>query len=95
MLVRVRDGSLACLRQLKKEESKRDTKDVSKTEQLCRQLTMAVGFLQALQDVACSSLFPGACYQRKRTALDMVSLLYETLLYRSGVQSKTKCGTAG
>ncbi|XP_072030683.1 tRNA (32-2'-O)-methyltransferase regulator THADA-like [Amphiura filiformis] len=94
VLTRMRDGSLACLRQLKKEEAKANAKDELRIGSLSEQLNMGVRFFKMFLDTAISSLFPGACYQRKKMSLDVVSLLYETLLHGSGSQ-KVQGGNAG
>ncbi len=89
------DGSLACLRQLKKEEARGNAKDATKIGQLNEHLNMVVRFFQMVLDMALCSLFPGACYQRKKTALDMISLLYEMLMSAGSRSYSVKGGGSG
>nr|XP_057925831.1 thyroid adenoma-associated protein homolog isoform X2 [Doryrhamphus excisus] len=71
-LVRIRDG---CLAQVKQQKGKEHT---SQTESSQESLSRGIGFVDWLCQLACYNLTPGHCYQRKKTALLLMSALFET-----------------
>ncbi|KAL5009311.1 hypothetical protein ScPMuIL_014892 [Solemya velum] len=71
LLVRLRDSSLAALRD-------------GKTELL----DFSVDFLDWFHKLLIENLLPGASYQRRKASLDLLSVLYDTLIYRPDVRHR-------
>lgn len=51
----------------------------AETKALQAKLQAAMELMDWLLEQSFSSLFPGACYQRKRASLDLLRLMYENL----------------
>ncbi|XP_061527590.1 tRNA (32-2'-O)-methyltransferase regulator THADA isoform X2 [Phycodurus eques] len=71
-LVRIRDG---CLAHIKQQKGKGDTGQMESSQQI---LALGIGFVDWLSQLVCCSLTPDHSYQRKKTALLLLSALLET-----------------
>uniref|UniRef100_A0A4W3JD75 Uncharacterized protein n=1 Tax=Callorhinchus milii TaxID=7868 RepID=A0A4W3JD75_CALMI len=76
-LMRIRDSCLLCLRSQGKSSwsKRRGTEAVTEAQSI---LSQGVDFIQWLLELSVTSLLPGLNYQRKRTALLLLSTLLET-----------------
>ncbi|XP_064621397.1 tRNA (32-2'-O)-methyltransferase regulator THADA-like [Lineus longissimus] len=76
VLIRLRESSLAMLRDLDKKK-KRNLKDDS----LLENLNQNIDFMDWLWKLSIKSIFPGASYQRLVTVLDIIDVIFTTLTY--------------
>ncbi|XP_071494051.1 tRNA (32-2'-O)-methyltransferase regulator THADA-like [Diadema antillarum] len=84
LVIRLRDSSLAWLKWLQPALAKGNSSDDSGTQDPSpliqsyqAKLLSAMDMVDWLLEECFGSLFPGACYQRKRASLDLLQLVYE------------------
>ncbi|XP_033096515.1 thyroid adenoma-associated protein-like isoform X2 [Anneissia japonica] len=79
IITRIRDSCLGSLKMLNRKKpdvvQKADEQDAPKSI-----LQSGITFLDWLLQKLMESLFPGACYQRKRAVLGLLAILYEVML---------------
>lgn len=66
LLVRLRDSCVTLLKNTKENK---------------RKLDCAVDFVEWLHELCIECLLPGACYQRRKCSLDILQVIYESLIY--------------
>ncbi|KAJ8308353.1 hypothetical protein KUTeg_013227 [Tegillarca granosa] len=55
---------------------------------LIEKLDMAVVFIDWLQDLCFNNLVPGACYQRRKASLDIIQIIFDTLVYTEDTKQR-------
>ncbi|XP_019627525.1 PREDICTED: thyroid adenoma-associated protein homolog isoform X1 [Branchiostoma belcheri] len=83
LMVRLRDGSWTLLKKILK------TKATASNNETKTQLMQIIGFVDWLVDLCVMSTFPGACYQRRKTALELLWIVYDHLTSDWGNEPKT------
>ncbi|XP_066282258.1 tRNA (32-2'-O)-methyltransferase regulator THADA-like [Branchiostoma lanceolatum] len=83
LMVRLRDGSWTLLKKVLK------TKASSSNDETKTQLMQIIGFVDWLVELCVMSTFPGACYQRRKTALELLWIVYDHLTSDWGNEPKT------
>ena len=59
-----------------------------KIDVLTEKLLRAVDALDCLMEVCFGSLFPGACYQRRRVAMEILGVMFDNLMARDKLKKK-------
>ncbi|XP_070578170.1 tRNA (32-2'-O)-methyltransferase regulator THADA-like [Ptychodera flava] len=83
LVVRIRDSCIATLKQNLKEKKGRQPPSVDSSTP--RTVEMSVDFVDWLFDLSVSSLFPGSCYQRRKTSLELILAILESLITGDGI----------
>ncbi|XP_078591502.1 tRNA (32-2'-O)-methyltransferase regulator THADA-like [Branchiostoma floridae x Branchiostoma japonicum] len=83
VMVRIRDGSWTLLKKILK------TKEATSNSETKTQLMQIIGFVDWLVGLCVMSTFPGACYQRRKTALELLLIVFDHLTSDWGNEPKT------
>ncbi|XP_006812214.2 tRNA (32-2'-O)-methyltransferase regulator THADA-like [Saccoglossus kowalevskii] len=86
LLVRIRDSCIAMLKQHDKV-----IKAKRKSDSICvlpNEFKASIDFVDFLFKLCITSLFPGSCYQRKKTSLDLLLATFETMATEESASTK-------
>ncbi|XP_071963938.1 tRNA (32-2'-O)-methyltransferase regulator THADA-like [Antedon mediterranea] len=90
IITRIRNSCLSSLKILARKKPEVTAEVDDKTEESEHILMSGIGFLDWLLKDLVQSLFPGACYQRKRAALGLLEIMFELMLSGQGNKRKGK-----